>query len=182
MKFKPSLRTTKSGHPITIREAKLEDANALIHCMKAYLHKGYIPLTKDEFDPSEKEQQQWMHQYLRNDNNLLLVVEHNNNIIGNIDLTCQGKKMLNHNGHLGMGIHPDWQNQGIGRILFDTIIAWSSANATIETLWLRVFSNNHSGIHLYQTMGFEINARQANYIKTLNNEYIDNLIMTLKVS
>lgn len=181
MKIKSTIHTTKQGQEIKIREARINDAEGLIQCAKSYIKNGFIPLTEEEFAPTLLEHENWIRGFLENENNLLLVVEANGLIIGNIDLTSHKRKMLSHTAFVGMGIHPDWQNQGIGAIMIDRIKQWSKTNPNIEVLWLHVFSNNLGGIHLYKKSGFIENGRQKNFIKTVNNEYIDNVVMTLNL-
>ena len=181
MKIEPTIHKTKQGHLVKIREAKIEDAEGLIKCTKSYLKNGFIPLTENEFNPTVKEHEDWVRGFIEADNNLLLVVEANGSIIGNIDTTTHKRKMLSHTGFVGMGIHQDWQNQGIGAIMINKTIEWSIKNPNIEILWLQVFSNNVKGIHLYNKCGFIENGRQKNFIKSENNEYFDNVIMTLNL-
>ncbi|WP_066629697.1 GNAT family N-acetyltransferase [Labilibacter marinus] len=181
MKIATSIHKTKQENQITIREAEPEDATQLIECAKSYLKNGFIPLTESEFKPTIKEREEWIKDFINNENSLLLVAESHGTIIGNIDLTAQKRKMLNHTVHVGMGIHQDWQNQGIGALMINTIKEWSTKNPAIEVLWLQTFSNNIGAIHLYKKFGFIENGRQNKFIKTENGEYIDNVIMTLNL-
>ena len=181
MKIATTIHKTKQGHEIIIREAAIEDSNGLINCAKSYMKNEFIPLTESEFNPTIKEHEDWIRGFLENENNLLLVVEADGEIIGNIDLTSNKRKMLKHTGFIGMGIHQDWQNQGIGTIMISKIKEWSIMNPNLELLWLQVFSNNLKGIHLYSKSGFIENGRQTKFIKTEKNEYIDNVIMTLNL-
>jgi L-phenylalanine/L-methionine N-acetyltransferase len=181
MKIEPTIHKTKQGQVFKIREARIEDAEGLIQCTKSYLKDGFIPLTENEFNPTVQEHENWVRGFIEEDNNLLLVVEANGSIIGNIDTTTHKRKMLRHTGFVGMGIHPDWQNQGIGAIMIHKTIEWCIKNPNIEVLWLQVFSNNEKGIHLYKKSGFIESGRQKNFIKTESNVYIDNVIMTLNL-
>ena len=178
MKIKPTNQKTKFGNEVVIREAKSSDANGLIDCIKTYLKSNFIPLTPEEFSPTLEEQEEWISNYIYGKNDLLLIAEHKGQIIGNIDLTIHHRKMLNHTGYLGMGIHEDWQNQGIGTILLERLIEWSDIQPEIEILWLQVFGNNEKGIRIYQKNGFVEDGRQKEFIKNMNGVYIDNVIMT----
>ena len=180
MKINSSIHTTKSGQNITIREAKVSDSKSFIECVKSYLKINLIPLTPEEFNLTIDEHQQWINKFLNGKNDLLIVAEYNGQIIGNIDLTIHHRRMLKHTGFVGMGVHQDWQNQGIGTILLDKVTEWTDSNPEIEILWLQVFGNNESGIKLYKRKGFVEDGRQKNFIKKLNGEYIDNVIMTRK--
>lgn len=181
MKIETTTHITKQGHQIEVREARIDDADGLIKCAKSYMKNGFIPLTEEEFNPTVTEHENWIRGFIENENNLLLVVEANGLIIGNIDLTSHKRKMLSHTGFIGMGIHQDWQNQGIGAIMINKTKEWSIKNPNIEILWLQVFSNNEKGIHLYTKSGFIETGRQKNFIKTESNQYIDNVIMTLNL-
>ena len=177
MKIQPLFYTTASGNTIHIREAKASDAESLIHCIQSYLKNNSIPLTEEEFRPTIDEQVNWVNTFIHNKNDLLLIAECNGYIIGNIDLKMQHRKMLAHTGIIGMGIHPDWQGQGIGTVLIERIIAWADTNVAVEILWLQVFSTNERAIKFYAKMGFHEEGRQRRFIKNIHGEYIDNVIM-----
>lgn len=180
MKIRPSIHLTKSGKEILIREAKSSDSKSLIDCIKSYLKSNFIPLTPEEFNPTIEEQEKWINKFLTGKNDLLLVAEYDGQIIGNIDLTIHHRQMLSHTGFVGMGIHEDLQNQGIGTILMDKVIEWSDNQSEIEILWLQVFGNNEKGICIYEKKGFLEDGRQKGFIKNQEREYIDNVIMTRK--
>ncbi len=178
MKIKPTNHKTKSGIEIVIREAKPSDSKGFIGCIKSYLKSNFIPLTPEEFNLIIEEQERWISKFINGKNDLLLVAEHSGQIIGDIDLTIYHRSMLSHTGFIGMGIHEDWQNQGIGTILMDKTIEWSDSRAEIEILWLQVFGNNEKGISIYKKYGFIEDGRQKDFIKNLDGEYIDNVITT----
>ncbi|MFA8436608.1 MAG: N-acetyltransferase family protein [Marinifilaceae bacterium] len=178
MKSKPTIHTTKSGNEILVREAVTSDAVSLIACIKSYLKSNLIPLTGNEFNPSIEEQSKWIENFLTNRNDLLLVAEYKGQVIGNIDLTAGKRRMLKHTGHLGMGIHEDWQNQGVGTILVEKLMEWIDNYSELELLWLQVFGTNQKGIRLYKKFGFAEEGRQPGFIKNSDGKYIDNVIMT----
>lgn len=180
MKIKQKNHKTKSGCEIVIREARTSDSEGMIECIKSYLKSNYIPLTPEEFNPTVEEQEKWISKFINGKIDLLLVAVHNGKIIGNIDLTIHHRSMLSHTGFIGMGIHENWQNQGIGTILMDKVIEWSDSRYEIEILWLQVFGTNEKGIKIYKKKGFVEDGRQKGFIKNTNGEYIDNVIMTRK--
>ncbi|GJM60991.1 hypothetical protein [Persicobacter diffluens] len=92
MKFKPVICPISSGIKITIREAHPGDALALTGCIQAYLKNQTIPLTKDEYQPSPKEQGKWISKFQEGQHDLLLLAEHEGRIIGNIDLSMHHRK------------------------------------------------------------------------------------------
>lgn len=178
MKIELTNHKTKLGKEIIIREATPSDAKSLIDCIRSYLKSNFIPMTPEEFNPTIEEHEKWIKKFIDGKNDLLLVAEHEGQIIGNIDLTIHHRSMLNHTGFVGMGIHEDFQNQGIGTILMDKVIEWSDSHSEIEILWLQVFGNNEKGISIYKKKGFIEDGRQKDFIKKLDGEYVDNVIMT----
>ncbi len=180
MKITPSKHIIKSGKQIQIREAVSSDSEKMIDCIKSYLKSNLIPLTDEEFNPTIEEHEKWITGFITGKNDLLLIAEIDGQIIGNIDLTANKRLMLKHTVYLGMGIHTNWQSQGIGTILVEKVIEWSNTNPDIELLWLQVFGNNIKGISLYKKFGFIENGRQSGFIKNPDGIYIDNVIMTRK--
>lgn len=180
MKIATTNHTIKGGKNILIREAKVSDSKSFILCVKSYLKNNFIPFTPEEYNLSIAEHQSWISKFLNAKNDLLLVAEYDGQIIGNIDLSTHNRSMLKHTGYVGMGIHENWQNKGIGTLLVDKLIKWSDNNSEIEILWLQVFGNNEGGIKLYKKNGFQEEGRQVDFMKTPNGEYVDNVIMTRK--
>ncbi|WP_282126744.1 GNAT family N-acetyltransferase [Marinifilum flexuosum] len=178
MKVEPSIHTSKSGKEITLREASISDAHSLRNCILSYINGVTIPFTREEFDKSDTEIENWINELNSAPNSLLLIAEYEGEIIGNIDVTSSRRSMLQHTGYIGMGIHEAWQNNGVGSLLFQKMIDCYERNQEIELLWLQVFGSNLSGLHMYRKFGFEESGRQEKFIKTHDGEYIDNVIMT----
>jgi ribosomal protein S18 acetylase RimI-like enzyme len=176
----PSIHTVKSGKHIRFRKARKSDAASLRKCILSYVNGVTIPFNREEFDKSDADIEQWIEE-LNSNNNLLLVAESNGEIIGNLDVTISRRSMLNHTGYIGMGVHEDWQNCGVGSMLFKKMMEHYQANQQIELLWLQVFGNNDAGLNLYRKFGFRENGRQKNFIKTNDGSYIDNVIMTKNI-
>lgn len=168
----------KKGKRILIREGKISDSKELQKCVKSYLKSKQIPLTESEFNELAENHEKWIQKFVDGKNDLLLIAEHEGAIIGNVDLMINGRQMLKHTGYIGMGIHEDWQGQGIGTAMFKVLLDWVEHNSDIEVLWLQVYSSNKKGLQLYSNMGFEETGRQKGFIKTESGEYIDNVIMT----
>jgi RimJ/RimL family protein N-acetyltransferase len=178
MKIEPKEILDKQGNRILIREGRISDSEELQKCAKSYLKSKQIPLTELEFNELAKNHEEWIKKFIDGKNDLLLIAEHNGTIVGNVDLMINGRQMLKHTGYIGMGIHEDWQGQGIGTAMLKILIDWVDHNPDIEILWLQAFSNNEKGLRLYSNLGFEETCRQKGFIKTESGEYIDNVIMT----
>ncbi|NOU60205.1 GNAT family N-acetyltransferase [Marinifilum caeruleilacunae] len=178
MKIESSIHTNKSGKKITLRKANSSDAHSLRKCILSYINGVTIPFTRKEFEKSDAEIELWINELNNSQNSLLLIAEYEGEIIGNIDVSSSGRSMLKHTGYIGMGVHEDWQNCGVGSLLFQKMIDYYERNREIEMLWLQVFGTNLAGLHMYHKFGFEEKGRQEKFIKMHDGKYIDNVIMT----
>ena len=180
-KFKPRHTALKNGTTVLIRQAELEDAEKLLHCIKTYIPQSdYIPKLEREITLTVEQEKEWINTLLLNDNSLLLVAEHDGQIIGNIDLTGNRRKMMEHTAVIGMGMVTAYRNSGLGTALLAATIEWAQNNPILELIWLQVFTENQPGIALYRKMGFEENGIIKNFFKQ-ENKYFDNLTMTMNV-
>jgi RimJ/RimL family protein N-acetyltransferase len=141
---------------IIIREAKLDDAEQLIAHITAIADEpdSQILLWPGELKLTIEEERKWISGNLDAENSTLLVAESGTKIIG--VLSCKGgeQKGTRHTTTLGISIHKDWRNQGVGRALMDQAIAWAKSTGVIKRIQLEVTAGNPSGIHLYEKVGF----------------------------
>jgi len=181
MKFEPKQIILKNGKDVLIRQAELSDAENLLNCIKTYIPtSNYIPKLESEIKLTVEQEKEWINSFLINDNSLLLVAEYEGEIIGNIDLTGNRRKIMEHTAIIGMGMLHEWQNIGLGTALLSAIIEWAKNNPILELIWLQVYTENESGLNLYRKIGFVENGIIKNFFKK-DNKYFHNLTMTLSV-
>jgi RimJ/RimL family protein N-acetyltransferase len=97
-------------------------------------------------------------------------------------LSCAGGEHRgnHHTTTLGITIHKDWRNQGIGRALMERAIDWVKATGVVKRIQLGVTSTNTPAIHLYEKLGFEKEGlRRRGMFK--NGRYYDTWLMGLLV-
>ena len=111
---------------------------------------------------------------------MLLIAEFNNEIVGNIDLTGNRRKIMEHTAVIGMGMLKEWRNTGLGTALLKLAIEWAKENSILELLWLQVYTDNELGLGLYRKIGFVENGIMKNFFKQ-DGKYFDNLTMTMNV-
>jgi RimJ/RimL family protein N-acetyltransferase len=182
MKFESLDIRLKNGKTVTLREASVDDAEELISVVKKYIEDSeYIPYTKGEFNPAIEFEKEWIQALNNQKNSLLLLAMHNDKIIGNISVNGSQRNMAVHTACIGIGLLREWRNQGIGSILFNSVIEWAKKNSQLEILWLETYVTNKEGIALYRKYGFEQDGIQKDFIKISDNEYADNLMMSLKL-
>lgn len=181
IQFRPYELPLKNGKLVTLRQARISDAENLLQTIKTYIpQSNYIPKLEEEIKLTTTQTEEWITNFIRYDNSILLVAEYENNIIANIDLTGSRRKIMEHTAVIGMGMPIEWRNSGLGTALISSVIEWAKANPILELIWLQVYSQNELGIGLYKKMGFEEKGEIKGFFKR-DNQYFDNLTMTLEV-
>lgn len=91
------------------------------------------------------------------------------------------RKMMSHASCIGIGLLKEYRGLGIGSFLFEKVLEWAKENPVVEILWLETYATNRAGLALYGKMGFKEIGRHPDFVKLSDTEYVDNVIMTLKV-
>ncbi len=76
-------------------------------------------------------------------------------VIGSAGLSVFASPRMRHVGSIGIMVHRDFQNQGVGRALMNTVIDLADNWLKLVRLELTVFEDNERAIHLYESLGFE---------------------------
>ncbi|KZE78873.1 hypothetical protein AV926_00975 [Myroides marinus] len=180
MSLLPFTTTLKNGTQITIRLATINDSATLLALIKEYLDNSeYIPLNAIDFTKTPRDIANWINQLNTSANSLMLVAEHQGELIGNLDLTGHHRNTMLHTAVLGMGIAMNWRNTGVGTLLLKTALEWAK-NSHLEIISLDVYTENKSGIALYQKLGFKEVGVIPDFIKD-NDRYYDNMKMWLSL-
>ena len=180
-KFKRQILTLKNQKTVIIRQAEIDDAEKLLNCIKTYVPQSeYIPKLEQEIILTIEQEKEWINYFLTNENSLLLIAEFDNEIVGNIDLTGNRRKIMEHTAVIGMGMLKEWRNTGLGTALLKLTIEWAKENSILELLWLQVYTDNELGLCLYRKIGFVENGIMKNFFKQ-DGKYFDNLTMTMNL-
>ncbi len=97
-------------------------------------------------------------------------------IIGMAGLTVYSNPRMRHSGGIGIMIHKDFQNKGVGTKLMEALIDIADNWLMLLRVELCVFCDNERAIALYKKFGFEVEGikKKASIRK---GEYIDELMM-----
>jgi putative acetyltransferase len=77
-----------------------------------------------------------------------------------------------HVGHLGMGVHDDFQDRGIGTALMEAAMDLADNWLNLKRLELHVYTDNARAIRLYEKFGFEIEGTHR-ALAFRDGEYVD---------
>ncbi|WP_372998602.1 GNAT family N-acetyltransferase [Lutispora sp.] len=97
-------------------------------------------------------------------------------VIGCAGLTVFPNPRMRHSGSIGIMVHKDYQNQGVGLALMSTLLDIADNWLMLVRVELGVYADNARAIHLYEKFGFKkegIKRKAA----IRNGEYIDEMMM-----
>ena len=89
------------------------------------------------------------------DDHIFVAVLEDGTVIGSAGLQVCTNPRMRHVGTLGMLVHTEFQNQGIGTALMKTVLELADNWLMLVRVELEVFADNARAIHLYEKFGFE---------------------------
>lgn len=105
----------------------------------------------------------------------LFVAEVGGKAVGLAGLHVQRGKRR-HVGYIGIMVHDDYQNRGIGRSLMQALLDIADNYLALTRVELEVLADNAQAIHLYESLGFETEGRKRMDI-IRRGQYVDSLVM-----
>lgn len=98
-------------------------------------------------------------------------------VIGTAGLSVNANPRLRHSGSIGIMVHKDYQNVGVGTALMKALLDIADNWLMLVRVDLSVFEDNEIAIHLYEKLGFE---REG--VKRLaairNGSYVNEILMS----
>ncbi|MEW4355191.1 GNAT family N-acetyltransferase [Streptococcus pneumoniae] len=98
-------------------------------------------------------------------------------VIGAVTVRASKQYRISHIGNIFIAVRKDYWGHGIGRILLEEVIAWAQESGIIRRLELTVQARNKGAVHLYQSVGFEIEGMQARGAYSSEGEFLDVYVM-----
>ena len=89
-----------------------------------------------------------------NDHHFVAVLE-DGTVIGAVGLRVETNPRMRHVGSVGLFVHTDYQNMGVGTALLNTLLDLADNWLMLVRVELTVFADNQRAIHLYEKLGFE---------------------------
>lgn len=158
---------------LLIREATADDAPTIIKYLNEVSGESdFLTFGPGEFGISEGEERQILRQYQDSDNQMCLVGVIDNRIVSVMTLTAGQRPRTRHSGEFGMSVRQSHWGLGIGTLLVDALIQWAKATDIIKKINLRVRTDNHRAIILYEKRGFKIEGTMRKEL-FVDGEYFD---------
>jgi ribosomal protein S18 acetylase RimI-like enzyme len=178
--MEPQEFTLKNGKKITIRQAELNDAEALMrYAEEIFKDDKFLLTTRQEIaeDLTVEKQKERIEKYLNKSGMIILIAEVEGVIVAASDVDNGSKKRRRHVGRVGMSVLKEYRGIGCGTALLQSIIEWAKEDEIIEKLSLGVFANNAGAIGLYKKLGFREQGRAPRELKINEEEYADMILM-----
>ena len=97
-------------------------------------------------------------------------------LIGAATLRVCPSPRMRHVGTVGLFVHTEYQNMGVGTALLKTLLDLADNWLMLVRVELEVFADNQRAIQLYETLGFETEGRKRMSC-VRNGQYADELLM-----
>ncbi len=151
---------------VTIRAVRADDCDDLYEMLAC---PGVVRNTLQIPYVSLDRREQWLSNLT--DNDYMLVAEVDGRVVGNIEITRR-KNRLAHVAQLGMAVHDDYQDRGIGTALMEAALDLADNWLNIKRVELDVYTDNDRAVHLYEKFGFEIEGTLRS-LAFREGEYVD---------
>jgi ribosomal protein S18 acetylase RimI-like enzyme len=178
--MEPREFTLKNGKKITVRQAELNDAEALLRYVEEiFKDDKFLLTTRREIaeDLTVEKQRERIEKYLNKSGMIILIAEVDGVIAGASGVDNDSKKRRRHVGKVGMSVLKEYRGIGCGTALLQSIIKWAKEDKIIEKLGLEVFASNAGAIGLYKKLGFREQGRALRELKINEEEYVDMILM-----
>jgi putative acetyltransferase len=93
-------------------------------------------------------------------------------VVGNLGLTVEQAPRRCDVGHIGMAVHDDFHNRGVGSALMAAMIDLADNWLGLRRIELTVYTDNLAAVHLYDKFGFQIEGTGRKYARRAG-EYVD---------
>lgn len=176
----------KDGRSAVIRPLRMGDAaqwHALDRAIVAAGIGTVRALAECDKAPDEllADTRQWVDGPRSGHRGCLLIAEVQGQLVGGASIRRMAQTRIRHVGHIGIGVHPQFQGLGLGRALMLGLIEWAASGQGrgVTRLELFVFADNLRATALYKSLGFVEEGRRRRVVRYEDGRETDDLMMAL---
>ncbi|GGE30814.1 GNAT family N-acetyltransferase [Streptococcus himalayensis] len=163
---------------LLIREAEALDAALLVDFLNQVgMESDFMTLDATGILMTPEQMEEFILHKSSSDNQLYLLAFVDEQLAGVLSITADFHDRIRHIGQIFIVVRKSYWGQGLGRILLEEGIAWAEASGVIRRLELTVQARNHGAVHLYKSVGFEIEGTQARGACSSEGEFLDVHVM-----
>nr|MDO8114666.1 N-acetyltransferase [Candidatus Sigynarchaeota archaeon] len=174
-----SQRRLKKGYEIEIRDAQISDVDDIWDVFNMVVDEGvYLPVSAQVKNKADK--RSWFYELITAGDFCLVAILKDSagseKFLGQVTIETSSEwDGIDHVGILGILVHPEYRNIGVGQSLIEEACTEALARGK-KKITLSVFHTNPRAIALYSKMGFEIAGRRKCQFK-VNDVYVDEILM-----
>lgn len=174
------LFTSKKGNQIEFRFPTMADVEKLRdYINELSLEDTFITLNGEQysFEEERKVVEEWLKKMEAGDQAVVIAFS-DDKLIAITDVS-RGTRREKHVGTIGISIHKDFRQEGIGTRLMEVMIECGK-KMNLRLLLLHVYEPNEHARYVYKKVGFNEVGRVPEGT-LFHGEYIDNIIMTKRL-
>ncbi len=169
----------KNGQRLTIREARVEDAAALLaYVERASAESDFLSFGPGEFGLTQADEEDVLRRFRQAENQLYLVGLVDGILASALTFAAASRPRVRHSGELGLSVLKECWGLGIGSLMIDRFLGWARGTGIITKVNLRVRTDNTRAIRLYERKGFLVEGLLRDEI-LLDGAYYDQYWMGL---
>ena len=171
--------TTRDNRTFSVREARRQDAAALLEYAEALFAEPGLSLLygPGEFSKTLTEEEEFIACH-EGPSSLLLTAWHGGDAIGSLAFRAGPFPRTRHAGSFGVGVTKAWRGVGVGSVLMERMIRWATDHPYIERVGMEVFETNPKALRLYRRLGFCEEGRRRKAFR-FDGRRVDSILMGL---
>lgn len=179
--MEPRKYELKKGGILQICEASVEDVRGVLDFVLTISEEtDFLSFGPGEFELTELEEREFIRKSLATDNQLFLVGSIDDEIVALLTFSGGRRPRIRHAGEFGISVKKQYWGLGIGTLMLETLIDWARNTRIVKKINLRVRTDHHRAILLYERKGFVIEGTIRNEI-FLDGKYYDHHWMGLNL-
>lgn len=183
MRFESITVKDKNGKDIELRNAEVQDAEALIEYLKVTNSETpYLICEPGEITLSLEQEKAIITGKEKAERELLLLAFEDGRHIGNVSLMSVGTSMrYRHRCSIAIALYKEYCGRGIGRLMLETVLDVAKNNGYTQAE-LEVVTENSGAVHLYESLGFVKCGQLPNSMRYKDGSTVDSFIMVKELN
>ena len=166
-----------------MRPLRLADARDLLELDVAVHEAGWgTVLAPDELPQSLEDQRRRLEERPTGTDGCDLVVEVEGRVVAHGSAKRRVRpRAIRHVVGLALGVHPEFQRLGMGRLLMEGLLEWvrTQPGEPILRVELNVLADNDRAIPLYESLGFAAEGVHRKFLRRPDGSFVDDVKMAL---
>lgn len=144
---------------IVIRKAQIEDAQSILNYLDQIgKESDNLTFGEEGIGYTLDDEIKMIQGYEENLNSTMYIAFDQNNIVSIGNLSASKRERTKHISVLGISVLKSHWNRGIGKQMMNTLVEFAKQAPDTKAIHLEVRSDNHTAIHLYESVGFKKNS------------------------